>query len=130
MLDIIHLEKELDEIKSKDFWKLYIESINKEREIAVNHCIQDKSREDVRFFQGKVQVIDDILSGGATAIGIAEKLKYVYANKLYLIISHVESEYGLKRVLEHYDHVYVTNSMGELPHIDGVSVYDLFEDKN
>jgi len=62
MPDIIHLEKELDEIKSKDFWKLYIESINKEREIAVNHCIQDKSREDVRFFQGKVQVIDDILS--------------------------------------------------------------------
>lgn len=62
MPDIIQLEKELDEIKSKNFWKLYIESINKEREIAVNHCIQDKSRDDVRFFQGKVQVIDDILS--------------------------------------------------------------------
>ena len=62
MPDITQLEKELDEIKGKNFWKLYIESINKEREIAVNHCIQDKSREDVRFFQGKVQVIDDILS--------------------------------------------------------------------
>lgn len=62
MPNVIQLEKELEEIKGKNFWKLYIESINKEREIAVNHCIQDKLREDIRFFQGKVQVIDDILS--------------------------------------------------------------------
>ncbi len=62
MPDVKQLEKELDEIKRKDFWKLYMELINKERVLAVNHCIQDKSREDVRFFQGKVQVIDDILS--------------------------------------------------------------------
>ena len=62
MPDVKQLEKELDEIKGKNFWKLYIELINKERVLAVNHCIQDKSREDVRFFQGKVQVIDDILS--------------------------------------------------------------------
>ncbi len=62
MPDVKQLEKELDEIKGKNFWKLYIELINKERVLAVNHCIQDKSREDVRFFQGKVQEIDDILS--------------------------------------------------------------------
>lgn len=62
MPDIIQIEKELDEIKQKNFWKLYIEEIGKERESAVNHCIQDKQREDVRFFQGKVQMIDDILS--------------------------------------------------------------------
>ena len=62
MPDVTQLEKELEEIRGKNFWKLYIESINSERERAVNHCIQDKSREDVRFFQGKVQVIDDILS--------------------------------------------------------------------
>ncbi len=62
MPNVTQLEKELNEIKGKNFWKLYIERINNEREIAVNHCIQDKSREDVRFFQGKVQVIDDILS--------------------------------------------------------------------
>ena len=62
MLDILKLEKELNEIEGKNFWKIYIEAIGKERENAVNHCIQDKEREDVRFFQGKVQVIDDILS--------------------------------------------------------------------
>ena len=62
MPDVKQLEKELDEIKGKNFWKLYIESITKERDIAVNQCIQDKERESVRFFQGKVQVIDDILS--------------------------------------------------------------------
>ena len=62
MPDIIKLERELDEIKRKDFWKLYMGEIGKEREKAVNHCIQDKQREDVRFFQGKVQVIDAILS--------------------------------------------------------------------
>ena len=62
MPDIIKLERELDEIKRKDFWKIYIEEIRKEREKAVNHCIQDKERESIRFFQGKVQMIDDILS--------------------------------------------------------------------
>ena len=62
MPDIIKLERELDEIKGTNFWKLYVDGISKERENAVNHCIQDKEREDVRFFQGKVQVIDDILS--------------------------------------------------------------------
>ena len=62
MPDIIHIEKELDEIKQKDFWKIYIEKISEERESAVDHCVKDKERESVRFFQGKVQVIDDILS--------------------------------------------------------------------
>ena len=62
MPDITQLEKELDEIKNKNFWKIYIEAIGKERESAVDHCIKDKQREDVRFFQGKIQVIDDILS--------------------------------------------------------------------
>ncbi len=62
MPDVTQLEKELGEIKEKNFWKIYIEKIDKERENAVNHCIQDRLREDVRFFQGKVQMIDDILS--------------------------------------------------------------------
>ena len=66
MLDIaeqiLKVEKEFDDIKKKGFWKLYMGAISKERESAVNHCIKDKQREDIRFFQGKVQVIDDILS--------------------------------------------------------------------
>lgn len=62
MPNITNLEKELDEIRRKNFWKLYIGAIDKERDNAVDHCIKDKQREDVRFFQGKVQMIDDILS--------------------------------------------------------------------
>lgn len=62
MPDVVKLEKELDEIKRKNFWKIYIGEIGREREKAVNHCIQDKERENVRFFQGKVKAIDDILS--------------------------------------------------------------------
>lgn len=62
MPDIVQLERELDEIKKKNFWKLYIGAIGQERENAVDHCIKDKERESLRFFQGKVQVIDDILS--------------------------------------------------------------------
>ena len=62
MADTAKLEKELDEIKRKNFWKLYIGAITRERESAVDHCIKDKIREDMRFFQGRVQAIDDILS--------------------------------------------------------------------
>lgn len=62
MPDIIKLEKELNEIKRKNFWKLYMGAIGQERENAVSHCIKDKERESIRFFQGKVQMIDDILS--------------------------------------------------------------------
>jgi len=61
MPDIIQIEKELDEIKQKNFWKLYIEAISKERESAIDHSIRDKERESVRIYQGKVQMIDDIL---------------------------------------------------------------------
>ena len=75
-------------------------------------------------------IIDDICSGGATFIGLGEKLKEMGAEKLYLIISHAEGEYGMKNVLDLYEAVYTTNSMGELPHIDGLNVYDLFEDKD
>jgi hypothetical protein len=62
MADIVKLERELDEIKKKNFWKLYIVAIGRERERAVDHCIKDRQREETRFFQGKVQAIDDILS--------------------------------------------------------------------
>ena len=74
-------------------------------------------------------IVDDICSGGATFINLGEKLKEMGAEKLYLIVSHAEGEYGLNNVLKTYEHIYTTNSMGELPQIDGVSVYDLFEIK-
>lgn len=76
-----------------------------------------------------VVVVDDICGGGQTFINLGKKLKEMGAEKLFLIISHAEGEYGLKRVLGTYEHIYTTNSMGELPQIDGVSVYDLFENK-
>ncbi len=62
MANIVQLEKEFDEVKKNNFWKIYVDKIGKEREIAVDHCIKDKQREDVRFFQGRVQAIDDVLS--------------------------------------------------------------------
>jgi ribose-phosphate pyrophosphokinase len=75
-------------------------------------------------------IIDDICSGGGTFINLGQKLKEMGANNLYLIVSHMEGEYGLQRILGSFDHVFTTNSMGELPQLDGVSVYDLFEAKD
>jgi ribose-phosphate pyrophosphokinase len=74
-------------------------------------------------------IIDDICSGGGTFINLGKKLKELGANNLYLIVSHMEGEYGLQKVLGSFEHVYTTNSMGELPQLDGVTVYDLFENK-
>jgi ribose-phosphate pyrophosphokinase len=75
-------------------------------------------------------IIDDICSGGGTFINLAKKLEDMGANELYLIVSHAEGEYGMKNVLEYYDKVFTTNSMGELPQMEGVVVYDLFNNNN
>ena len=55
---LLKVEKEFDEIKRKTFWKLYTRAIEEEEKKAINHCIKDK--EDIRFFQGKMRMIEDI----------------------------------------------------------------------
>ena len=55
---LLKVEKEFDEIKKKTFWKLYIRAIEEEEKKAINHCIKD--REDIRFFQGKMRMLEDI----------------------------------------------------------------------
>ena len=55
---LLKVEKEFNEIKKKTFWKLYIRAIEEEEKKAINHCIKDK--DDIRFFQGKMRMIEDI----------------------------------------------------------------------
>ncbi len=58
-----------------------------------------------------VLVVDDICDGGGTFIGLAEELKRKNAGPLYLAVSHGIFGKGLELLLEHYDHIFTTDSV-------------------
>lgn len=56
---LVQAEKEFEEIQNKTFWKDYIKAVEERRDVARNHCEND--REDVRFHQGQLRAISTIL---------------------------------------------------------------------
>lgn len=57
-----------------------------------------------------VLVVDDICDGGGTFIQLAPELKKKGATTLYLYVTHGIFSKGLKPLLEHYDHIFTTDS--------------------
>ena len=62
-------------------------------------------------YQGlDVYMIDDIIEGGRTFIGIAQELRKRNAGKIYLIISHPVLSWGDTEVAKHLDGIFTTDS--------------------
>ena len=63
-------------------------------------------------FNGKdILIIDDLIIGGATFVGLAKLLKNRNCGKLYLAVSHITVEnLGNDPVTNYFDMVYTTNS--------------------
>ena len=70
------------------------------------------SNPEVYKGEGKsICVIDDLCDGGGTFIGIAQKLRELDPSvKLSIKITHAIQSQGLQKLLDHYDHVEITNS--------------------
>jgi len=64
--------------------------------------------------QRDMLVLDDICDGGATFLGLGEKLRQVTNGKLYLYVTHGIFSKGLNTLLEVYDTIYVSNNMSDI----------------
>lgn len=65
-------------------------------------------------------IIDDICDGGATFINIAEEIHSKLKDaKIYLIVTHGIFSKGFKKLSEHFEKVYCTNSIRDIGEAEG-----------
>ena len=68
---------------------------------------------DRQDFNGKdILIIDDLIIGGATFVGLAKLLKNRNCGKLYLAVSHITIDKPNSELFEHFHKVFTTNSKG------------------
>jgi ribose-phosphate pyrophosphokinase len=70
-------------------------------------------------------IVDDICDGGGTFIQLARALRAKNAGRLRLCVSHGIFSKGLDPLLEHFDHVFCTNSFYNGPSHPSLTVFDL-----
>lgn len=93
---------------------------NKTRDMKTGHITSIKFDENVK---GKsIVIVDDIIDGGATFIGLAAELRARGAKKLTLCVTHGIFTKGHESIVNTFDAVYTTNSyhMDRLGMVDGV----------
>lgn len=109
---------------AKDVGAKRVVSAIKSRDVSTGKITSIKLTENVSG--DKVVVVDDLIDGGGTFIGLAESLKEC-AEK-HLIVTHGIFSKGYDVVLEHYDSVFTTNSYKDIPtDIPKLYVVDIFK---
>ena len=78
------------------------------RDANTHRLVQMIDRKD--FGGCDVLVVDDILVGGATFIGLAQLLRERNIGKLYAAVSHTTIKSPRKELESLYDHIFTTNS--------------------
>lgn len=102
--------KPLMKLCDKISWKGETYSASKSRKYnnGRSELTQLVDRED---FNGKdILIIDDLMIGGGTFIGLANMLKERNIGKLYLAVSHITVQDLKNDLFKLFDHVFTTNS--------------------
>lgn len=105
--------KPLMKLADKLQWKgdVYGASKSRKYEDGKSKLIQVIDKQD---FQGRdILIVDDLMIGGGTFIGLAKMLKERNCGKLYLAVSHITVERPNEEVFKLYDKVFTTNSKFE-----------------
>jgi ribose-phosphate pyrophosphokinase len=120
--------KPLMKLADKLQWKgeVYGASKSRKYEDGKSKLVQVVDRED---FRGKdVLIIDDLMIGGSTFVGLAKMLKERNCGRLYLALSHITIESPNAEIWKLFDRVFTTNSKG-LDYIVTVGSYDKYGKK-
>ena len=102
------LMKSCDKIK----WtgETYSASKSRKYEDGKSKLVQQVDRED---FNGKdILIVDDLMIGGSTFVGLAKMLKERNCGKLYIAVSHITVESPNPEIWKLFDRVFTTNSKG------------------
>lgn len=97
--------------ETEEVEKTYYTSVmcSKHRDEATGALSDFKVHGDVT---GKVcLILDDICDGGATFIGLAQKLKEAGAKSVFLYVSHGIFNKALKELDKHFERIYTTDSI-------------------
>lgn len=70
-------------------------------------------------------IVDDIIDGGRTFIGIAEELKNKNAGNLYLFITHGIFSAGFDELKKHFKKIYCTNSFKDIDDNDFIKQFKI-----
>ncbi len=104
--------KPLMKLADKLNWRGEVYGASKSRKYEDGHSklTQVIDRQD---FGGKdILIIDDIIVGGKTFIGLANIFKERNCGKLYLAVSHITLENISSELLNSFDKIFTTNSKG------------------
>jgi ribose-phosphate pyrophosphokinase len=97
---------------------------SKSRDLVTHKLTQNIEKLD---FEGKdILVLDDLLVGGATFIGISELLKSKNVGKLYLAVSHITIKTPNKKLETCFDKIYSTNSKYDDYELNNLEVIKIF----
>jgi ribose-phosphate pyrophosphokinase len=99
-------------------------SASKSRDLITHKLTQNIEKLD---FEGKdILVLDDLLVGGATFIGLSELLKSKNVGKLYLAVSHITIKTPNKKLETCFDKIYSTNSKYDDYELNNLEVIKIF----
>lgn len=101
--------KKIGKLADKIQFKGNVAAANKYRNLSSGN-IESLELSIQDFGGADVLIIDDIIMGGRTFIGLAEKLKERNVGKIFLAVSHGVFNYGLNDLNTHFDGIYTTNS--------------------
>ena len=96
---------------------------SKSRDAVTHKLIQMIDRQD--FEGGDVLVVDDLLVGGGTFLGLSAMLKERNVGKLFLAISHITIPTPNKALEGAYERIFTTNSKYGAYGLSNLTVYDI-----
>lgn len=101
------LQRYSDEFSPHVFDTIHFDKV---RELSTGKIIGLKCDTIEVIKDRNVVVIDDLVDGGATAIGIAEQLRQNGAKQIVFVCTHAVNEVGFIRLASTYDKVFITDS--------------------
>lgn len=101
--------KKIGKLADKIQFKGEVAAANKYRNLSSGN-IESLELSKTDFGGADVLIVDDIIMGGKTFMGLAEKLKEKNVGKIYLAVSHGIFNYGFKELNKYFDGIYTTNS--------------------
>jgi ribose-phosphate pyrophosphokinase len=98
---------------------------NKSRDLITHKLTQVIDRQD---FEGRdILILDDLIVGGLTFIGLAKLLKERNVGKIYLATSHITIQNPNPDIDKYFNMVYTTNSKYDKYYLDNLTIYDYKE---
>jgi ribose-phosphate pyrophosphokinase len=115
--------KKIGKLADKIQFKGDVAAANKYRNTSSGNIDSlELSKQD--FGGADILIVDDIVMGGRTFIGLAEKLRERNVGKIFLAVSHGIFNYGLKDLNPHFDGIYTTNS--RINHLEDADFNDKY----